>query len=210
EGTFEVTGVEQRPRIDEALVGRLAQLPGVADVQGEVWGFAQVVDPDDDPVGVPGAGPPLVGTSWADTALNTFTLEEGRGPKGSGEVVLDLGTAKRAGYSVGDRATVIVGGRAVEVTVTGVASFQGSDSPAGASFTMFALETAQELVGEPGKVDSIALSAMPGVSEEALVAEVEAVLPDGVEALTGDAFTKENQDDMAAALAFFNQFLFVF
>lgn len=210
EGTFEVTGVEQRPRIDEALVGRLAQLPGVADVQGEVWGFAQVVDPDGDPVGVPGAGPPLVGTSWADTALNTFTLEEGRGPKGSGEVVLDLGTAKRAGYSVGDRATVIVGGRAVEVTVTGVASFQGSDSPAGASFTMFALETAQELVGEPGKVDSIALSAMPGVSEEALVAEVEAVLPDGIEALTGDAFTKENQDDMAAALAFFNQFLFVF
>jgi len=210
EGTFEVNGYEQRPRIDEPMIGKLAQLPGVADVQGDVWGYTQVVDRDGDPVGLPGNGPPTVGTNWADGALNTFTLEEGRGPKSDDEVVLDKGSADRAGYAVGDRATVLVPGRALEVTVTGIATFQGADSPGGASFTMFTFEAAQRYVGEAGKVDSVSLSAMPDVSEAELVAQAEEILPAGLEALTGEEFTEENQDAMAAALAFFNQFLLVF
>ena len=65
---------------------------------------------DGDPIGTPGMGPPTVGANWSDTALNTFTLEEGRGPKADDEVVLDKGVADRGGYVVGDRATVLVSG----------------------------------------------------------------------------------------------------
>lgn len=209
-GSFEVNGYEQRARIPESMVGKLAQLPGVADVQGDVWGFAQVIDEDGDPVGMPGNGPPTIGTNWGDGALNTFTLVEGRGPHAEDEAVLDRGTAERAGYWVGDRATVLVSGAPVEVTVTGVASFQGADSPGGASFTMFTFEAAQRYVGEAGKVDSVSLSALPGVSEAELVAQAEAILPDGMEALTGDEYTQENQDAMAKALSFFDQFMLVF
>ncbi|MGV3759144.1 MAG: ABC transporter permease [Actinomycetota bacterium] len=210
EGTFEMNGYEQRDRIPEAMVGRLAQLPGVADVQGDVWGFAQVVGKDGDPIGTPGMGPPTVGANWSDTALNTFTLEEGRGPKSDDEVVLDKGVADRGGYQVGDRATVLVSGAPLEVTVTGIATFNGADSPGGASFTMFTFDAAQRYIGEPGRVDSVSLSAMPGVSEEELVAQAEAVLDPGMEAITGDAYTKENQDAMATALGFFNTFMLVF
>src|SRR5690606_13894425 len=99
---------------------------------------------------------------------------------------------------------------ALEVTVTGIATFQGAESPGGASFTMFTFDAAQRHVAEPGKVDSVSLSAMPDVSEEELVAQAEAVLPAGLEALTGSEFTEENQDAMAAALAFLNQFLLLF
>ena len=210
EGTFEMDGYEQRDRIPDAMVGRLAQLPGVADVQGDIWGFAQVVDKDGDPIGTPGMGPPTVGVNWSDAALNTFTLEEGRGPKADDEVVLDMGVARRGGYEVGDTATVLVSGAPLQVTVTGIASFNGADSPGGASFTMFTFDAAQRYVGEPGKVDSVSLSALPGVSEEELVAQAEAVLDDGMEAITGEAYTEENQDAMATALGFFNTFMLVF
>jgi putative ABC transport system permease protein len=210
ESTVEVQGLEMRARIDEAILSDLTQLPGVAEAQGDVWGFAQVVGKDGEPVGVPGMGPPTIGANWADAALNTWTMEDGRGPHAADEVVLDKGVADEAGYVVGDTATVLVVGAPIQVTVTGIATFAGSDSPGGASFVMFTTEAAQQHVGEPGKFDSVSLSAMPDVSEEELVQQVEEILPSGMEALTGAAYTEENQDAMAQALSFFDTFLLIF
>jgi putative ABC transport system permease protein len=169
-----------------------------------------VVGRDGEPVGKPGAGPPTVGANWSDEALNTWDLVEGRGPEADDEVVLDKGVADDAGYWVGDRATVLVTGAPLEVTITGIATIGGADSPGGASFVMFTTEAAQRYVGEAEKVDSVSLAAEDGVSQQELVDRARAVLPDGMEAITGDAVTEENQDAMAEALGFFNQFLLVF
>jgi putative ABC transport system permease protein len=208
--TFEANGLEQRPRIDEAMVATLAEVDGVAVVQPDVWGYAQLVARDGEPVGTPGAGPPTVGANWSVDALNTWTLVDGRGPRADDEVVIDKAVAEEAGYWVGDTATVLVTGAPVQVTISGVATIGGSDSPGGASFVMFTTASAQKYVGEPGKVDSVSLAADDGISEQQLMERVRAVLPDGMEALTGEAVTKENQDAMASALGFFNQFLLIF
>ncbi|HLM64994.1 MAG TPA: FtsX-like permease family protein [Acidimicrobiales bacterium] len=203
-------GGEQRGRIDASLLDVVADVDGVAVAQGDVWGFAQVVDEDGEPIGNPGTGPPTFGTNWPEGELNTWTLESGRAPEGPDEVVLDKGSADDGGYVAGDRATILVQGAPREMTVAGVATFAGADSPGGATFAMFTTEAAQELVGEVGKFDSISVAAEEGVSQSDLTSRIEPVLPDGVEAITGQEATEENQDAIEEGLSFFSQFMLVF
>jgi putative ABC transport system permease protein len=202
---------ELRGRIDASLVDEVADVEGVAVASGDVWGFAQVVDKKGEPVGNPGAGPPTFGVNWPESEeLNTWTLVEGSPPRGERDVVLDKGVADDAGYTVGDRATVLVQGAPLDVTVTGIARIGGADSPGGATFTMFTTEAAQRYVGEVGKFDSISIAADEGVPQQELVDHLDTVLPDGVEAVTGATVTEENQDAMREGLSFFNTFMLVF
>lgn len=200
-----------RGRIDASLLDEVADVDGVAVASGDVWGFAQVVDTEGEPVGNPGAGPPTVGANWPEKEeLNTWTLVEGSPPRGDRDVVLDKGVADDAGYTVGDRATVLVQGAPLDVTVTGIARIGGADSPGGATFTMFTTDAAQRYVGEVGKFDSISIAGDEGVSQRELVDRLDAVLPDGLEAVTGGTVTQENQDAMREGLSFFNTFMLVF
>jgi putative ABC transport system permease protein len=201
---------EQRGRIDASLLDVVADVDGVALAQGDVWGFAQVVGKDGEPIGNPGAGPPTFGTNWPEGELNTWTLESGAPPEGPDDVVLDKASADDGGYVAGDRATILVQGAPREMTVTGVATFAGADSPGGATFAMFTTEAAQELVGEVGKFDSISVAADEGVSQADLARRIEPALPGGVEAITGQEATEENQDAIEEGLSFFNQFMLVF
>ena len=211
ESTFETPdGIEIRPRFDDALVARVAAVDGVAVAQGETWGVAQVVGRDGEPVGRPEMGPPTIGTTWPVDELNPWTFEEGGAPAAADEVVIDEKTAKDAGYHAGDTAVVLVNGSPLDVTISGVASFAGAESPGGASFTMFEPEAAQRLLGEEGKVDTVSVAAIEGVSQDELVRRIGAVLPGGLEAITGAELIAENQDAMQDALAFFDQFMLVF
>jgi len=150
---------EMRGRIDEALLTDVEGVDGVALASGDVWGFAQVVGEDGEPIGNPGAGAPTIGTNWPEGDLNTWTLVEGEPPRTDTDVVMDKAVADDAGYAVGDRATVLVQGAPLEVDLTGIARIAGADSPGGATFTMFTTEAAQRYVGEAGKFDSISVAA---------------------------------------------------
>src|SRR5512132_3947416 len=57
---------ELRGRIDASLLDEVAAVDGVAAASGDVWGFAQVVDKQGEPVGNPGAGPPTFGVNWPE------------------------------------------------------------------------------------------------------------------------------------------------
>jgi putative ABC transport system permease protein len=203
-------GLEIRPRIDESMVEAVAAVDGVAVAQADVWGTAQVIDRDGDPVGSPEMGPPTLGATWPVDELNTWTLVEGRGPEAENEVVLDKKTADDTGYGPGEPARILVNGAPLDVTVTGVVRMAGTDSPGGAQYSIFTVEGAQKHFGEAGKVDSISIAAEDGVSQAELVRRVSGVLGADLEAITGDALVKEGQDAMAKATAFFDQFMMIF
>lgn len=203
-------GLEIRPRIDESMVEVIEAVDGVAVAQADVWGTAQVIDRDGDPVGSPELGPPTLGATWPVDELNTWTLVEGRGPEADDEIAMDKKTADDAGYRAGDQVRILVNGAPLEVTLTGVVRMADTDSPGGAQFSIFTVEGAQEHFGEPGKVDSISFAAEDGVSQTELVQRVSEVLGDDMEAITGDALVRENQDAMAEATAFFDQFMMIF
>jgi putative ABC transport system permease protein len=202
---------DERGRIEESLLAVVEGVEGVSVAEGSVFGYAQLIDTSGEPVGNPAAGPPVAGGNWVENEdLNVYRVAEGRPPRTDREVVVDVRSARLGGYQVGDTATVLVKGGPVEVTIAGTMRFGDADSPAGASFTLFTMDAAQELVAEPGKLDEILVVADPGISQDEVAARIASVLPGGVEVLTGVAITAEYQDLMADGMAFFNTFLLVF
>ena len=201
----------QRPRIEESVVDVVAGVPGVAAAEGRSLGYARLIDKQGDAMGNPANGAPTLGYGWSTNAdLNPFQVKDGRAPEAPGEVVIDAKSAKDAGFSLGDRTTVLVQGPPQQVTVVGTVTFGGADSPGGATVVAFQEEVAQQLIAEPGKFDEIAVIAEDGVSQDELTRSISAALPEGVEALTGAAVTKENQDYIAEAMGFFTTFMLIF
>lgn len=207
DGQFTAT----RGRIEDDLVPIVDEVDGVAVAEGVIQGFTQIVGSDGEPVGNPDMGAPTFGGNWSDTKdLNPFTLVAGRAPRADAEVVIDKKSADDGKLEVDDRTTVITPAGPIQVTIVGIAKFGDADSPGGASFTSFTLEAAQRYVAQPGKLDAVAAVARGGISEEQLVTRIDAALPDGVEAITGDQLTKENQDDIQEGMSIFTTFLTVF
>ena len=200
----------QRGYVDADLATTIRDIDGVAAAEPAIQGFAQIIDKDGDPIG--GNGPPTLAGSWIDDpTFNPWAISEGRAPESSGEVVIDQRTADDEDFAVGDPVTVNTP-TPVDATIVGFATFGELDSLAGATFTAFTYEDAQQLfVPDPSKASSILVAAAPGVSQEQLVADLDPVLPDGVEALTGTAQTAEDNEDINDDfIGFFETFLLVF
>jgi putative ABC transport system permease protein len=199
----------QRPRIDEALLQTVLDVDGVEAAEGTVSGYARIVGKDGKPVGDPNNGAPTFGVTWtADERLNPLRIREGREPRGDGEVAIDVATAESAaGYAVGDTATVLVQTGPVQVRVVGTVTVGSAKSLAGATMAVFARETAQQLLAEPGKYDEIAVVAADGVSQEEITARIDAGLPAGAETVTGIAITEENQDFAQSVMRPFTVFM---
>jgi putative ABC transport system permease protein len=200
---------EQRARVDAAVVDTVRAVEGVAAAEGNTQGFAQIVGADGEPLG--GQGPPTFGFGWSDVdEFNPMVLREGRTPEADDEIVIDRGSAKRGDLSVGDATRVLTKAGVLPVRVVGVATFGTADSPLGATIASFTPAAAQRYVGEPGRYDFITVLAEPGTGEDELRARIAAVVPDGVEVLTGTQIVEEQQNDMREGLSFFTTFLLTF
>ncbi|MBM6403238.1 ABC transporter permease [Phycicoccus sp. CSK15P-2] len=201
--------------VPDDLVGTLAAVPGAARADGRVAAFGTyVVDRDGKLVG--SNGPPGIVVSYSDgpaaRGLPTSTLETGRWPGASGEVVLDTNTAARAGYRPGDEVPLVTSTARPDLTVTlvGTAEFAGT-SVVGASVVMFDAEQAQELyLGGAGQWSTVWVTAADGTSQDELVAAVRSELPEGFEATTGDAAAQRTANRIDEALSFVTTFLLVF
>jgi putative ABC transport system permease protein len=202
---------DQRPRVDASLVQTVRRVDGVATVEGSVFGYTRLVGKDGEALGDPAMGAPTIGFSWSRSPrLNPFRLAEGRAPRADDEIVIDKKSAADGDLSVADTATVLTQGPPQRMKIVGIARFGTADSPGGASSVLFTLPTAQRLVAEPGKYDSISVVADDGVSEEQVVKRIAPVLPPDVEVVSGSAITSETQSDIRDALSFFDTFMLVF
>jgi putative ABC transport system permease protein len=204
-----------RGQIDADLLDTVASADGVADADGNVSGYARVIDEQGDPVGDPAMGAPTFGANWTEIdALNPFDLTDGRAPTSDGEVVIDRGIAKDTDYGVGDTIPVQTRDTVDDYEVVGIARFGTTDSPGGSSNVFWVTEEAQRLVGEPGKFNSISAVADGGVSQGELATSIGDTLSDdgaeGVEVLTGAEITEETQSDIKEQLSFITVFLLVF
>ena len=204
----------QRQRIDAGLADTIRRVPGVVEVRLGVEGYAQLVGRDGTAIGHPEAGAPTLGEAWNDGVerLSPYRfLGGGRPPRTAGEVAIDKASADAGDLHVGDRVTVLTKQAPRTYTITGIVRWETADSPLGASITLFDLDTAQRVLGEPGKVDEIDVAAAAGVSQQAMVDRLRAALPDrGLDVITGAKITEEGQDAVRRALGFFDTFLLVF
>ncbi len=204
---------DQRSRVDDSLVTQLGGVPGVSESAGVVNGTIRILDKSGKAMGDPNTGPPTIGLNWiTHPQLNQWHIVSGRPPTTPTEVVLDKASADSAHYRVGDQVGLIAGqGQTEHFTLVGIAKFGALDNYSGASAALLATPTAQALVAQPGKFDYVALAAEPGVSQSELVRRVEAAgLPPQTQAITGAAFTKENQDIFEQAIGTFKTVLVAF
>ncbi len=202
---------EQRGRVDASLVDSLRGVEGAAVVEGSSFGFARIIGKDGKAIGNPSTGAPTFGGNWTDTKkLNPFSLIAGRPPAADSEIVIDKKSARDGNLAVGDTTTVLVQGPPQRVLITGIVRFGSSDSPGGASLALFTRAAAQTFVAEPGKFDAISLVAAPGVTQQQLVGNLQAVLPAGVEAVTGTQVIQEAQTQINKMMGTFTTFMLVF
>lgn len=199
-----------RGRVPATLVEVVGDVEGVEVAEGAIGGYAQLVDLDGEPLTTTGA--PFLGVSWGrEPALRPATLDEGRGPEEPGEVAIDRGTAEDFGFAVGDRTTVLLSdGTQPTVEIVGIFTFGEANNLLGARLTAFDADVAAELLGAEGEVDSVDVVAQPGVDPAELAARIQAVVPAGVESVTGTQVADESREGFAGFMAAFQNILLGF
>src|SRR5207248_2065579 len=102
--------------IPASLAQRIAKLPAVASVQGEISDTATVVGRDGHPV--KRAGSPTLGLSYPSAGV---TFVQGGPPTGPNQVALDQATARRQHLRLGDQVQIVTGQPARPFRISGIA-----------------------------------------------------------------------------------------
>jgi putative ABC transport system permease protein len=201
--------------VPASVIEELEDVPGVARVDGNVSAFGVYVVGEDGKV-IGGLGPPALGVNYNDAPAaggEGLELVEGDAPSGIGEIALDEATAEKAGYEIGDTVPLLTprGDSKLAPTLVGLAGFPDGGSLNGATLTMFDTATAQELFLEGrDEYNDVWVTAEDGVSQEELRDSVSELLPDGIEAVTGDEAADESASQLLEAVSFITTFLLIF
>jgi len=197
-------------RVPESLVPKLEALPGVGRVLPSVQGFAQPLDKEGKPIG--GMGPPNLAFSWseAEAELTELVVREGRPPQTSLEVAIDVFTARRYGFAIGDPIDLLLPSGTWTFTVVGTVGYGDADNLLGATVVLFDVESAQLFLNFADEYSQIAVFGEEGIDAEDLRQTVAAILPEGVEAITAGEQIAEGQEAVDTAVGFFNTLLLAF
>lgn len=194
------------PRIDAGLVDVAAGVDGVESATPVLQALVTLVL-DGEPVGDQ-FGPPTFGTSWSATGF--FEILDGVAPSGPTDVTVDAATAAENDISIGDEISVAGVGRAEPFTVVGTFGFGEGATSMGARFLGFSFARAAELTGVSNQVNSIEVIVEESADIPAVVDALNAVLPDGAEALDSRVAAEEQAAALQEGIGFFNTFLLVF
>ncbi|MGD0392387.1 MAG: FtsX-like permease family protein [Acidimicrobiales bacterium] len=205
----DTSGTADRKAIPESVETTVRSIPGVAEADGSVTGVAQFVAPDGKAITTGGA--PTPGFSFdPNDKLSVLTVVGGRAPTTPSEVAMDVGTADKYHFKVGDHVRILLQGPTRTFTISGLVKFGTADNLAGATLAAFDLPTAQKLFGDVGHLDSINVLAEPGTNKAALQRAIAKELPPGVEVVSGQAVANEQTNSINQALGFFSTALLVF
>ncbi len=202
------TGAIRKP-VPQSIATTVRRIHGVAYADGSVTGYAQFVSRDGKAISNGGA--PTLGVSYVpNRQLSSLHLSSGSAPTTPHEVVMDAGTAQKYHFVVGDRVRVLLAGPPQTFTVSGIVTFGTANNLAGATIAAFELRTAQRLFGEVGRYDAINVLTTPGADKQSVEHAIAAVLPAGVQVVTGQTVANEQANDINQALSFFSTALLVF
>ncbi len=151
-----------------------------------------------------------IDTDPALAQFNPLNLLEGRWPAAEDEVVIDAGTADDDDYAVGDTVEITTLQPKRAFKLVGVAQYGSVDSIGNASFAVFTVFAAQELLEREGQYDAISAAAVEGVSEDELVAAIGPVLPETAKVVSASAEAAEAVDEVDEFTSIFRYFLLAF
>jgi putative ABC transport system permease protein len=199
------------PSFPESLLGKVRNLPGVAQADGGISDEAHLVGSDGKVIASGGA-PGLAFSVHAngDQRFNPLTLVSGTWPVGAHEVAIDAHTASKEGFDVGQTIGVVANGPVTQYKVAGIVKIGGVSSLGGATISVFDFPTAQKIFHKEGKLDSINIAAKSGTSPQQLVNEVKPILPPTAEVRTAAGQAAQATKDTNGFLSIINDFLLAF
>jgi putative ABC transport system permease protein len=202
------------PPVEESMLETVTSVPEVALATGSVlddYG-AKILTPDGDAIATGGAPTFAFGidTDPALSQFNPLNLLEGRWAAAADEVVIDAGTADKQGYTVGDSVAISTLRPTRSFELVGVAQYGGIDSLGTATFAVFTIPAAQELLDRPGQFDAVSAAAREGVTEDELVQAIGKVLPADAEVVSATEEAAEQTDEIGEITGFIRYFLLAF
>jgi putative ABC transport system permease protein len=199
------------PSFPASMLAKVRRLPGVAQADGGISDFAQLVGRDGKVISGHGA-PPLAFSVHprGNQRFNPLELVSGSWPAGPHEVVIDANTASNQGYSVGQAISVIARGPEQRFRIAGIVKIGGVSSLGGATMAGFSFHTAQRLFHKRGRLDTINVAAKPGTSLSRLVNEIRPLLPPTARVRTGQAQAQAQTKDTSGFLNIIQDFLLAF
>ncbi|MFK0254909.1 ABC transporter permease [Streptomyces sp. NPDC090445] len=187
---------ERTTALDDALVARLAAVPGVTAARPTVDGSVTLAAKDGSPMRADNAMGKLAAAyvPGPDGKDGRHPLTAGRAPRADGEVALDRGTAAAGAYALGDTVTLAADGPVLRMRLVGTVSTDDTRVTSGGTLAVFDKATAQRLFATPGGYTGIDLSAAPGTDPSDLARRIGTLLPaDRAEATTAAAKAGQQQ-----------------
>ena len=201
--------------VPESLQAKVAALPDVGSASGAIFDisgssdFVKLIGRDGKQLG--STQQPNFGWGFEPgQKANPTTLKSGEWAVGPNQVVIDAASAKKEHYKLGDKIGVSGEGPQRSMTVSGIARFGSVDSIGGATFAVFDVPTAQQLLNKEGQFDVIYVTPKPGVSQAQVADEVKPLLPSSAQIETGDAAGKAAASEVNDGLKFFQYLLLAF
>jgi putative ABC transport system permease protein len=198
-------GTPLRAPLPLTLADKLKTVDGVSRVAPDLQGNAILVGKDG--TAVRSGGAPTFGFAFYDDDP-VIKVVQGRGPTNKSEIAVESTTLERSKLKVGDRTKALIGNNPESVTVVGEVSFGAG--LAGATLVLLDPQTAEKTFAPDGTVQTITLTATPGVSQEQLRTSVAAVLPANAEAITGATLNADSKKQFEEGFGFVTTFLLVF
>jgi putative ABC transport system permease protein len=202
------------PPISASLLDEIRALPAVDTAIGGIYDEtnAKILTNEGGAINTQGA--PSLGfgfdTSPEYARFNPLNLLEGRWPAAPDEVVIDAGTADKEDYAVGDPVEIVTLEPKQTFEVVGVARYGEVNSLGTATFVVFQLEAAQNLLDRQGQFDAISVAAREGTTPAELVAAIEPVLPAEAKVRLAEAEAEEDKDEISEFTSFIRYFLLAF
>jgi putative ABC transport system permease protein len=210
ESSGEDTVSADRAPLPTQLLDEVRDVEGVAVAEGTVEGYALLTDSNGKPI-QPNGAPTLGGNlSESPDLRGDVTLRSGRAPQAPDEVAIDATSAKDGMLELGSETKILFQGPARTFTVVGIVGYGDQDDLGGSTAAYFEFGIAQRLLGNSGTFDTIAVKAVDGTSDTALAERIDAALPSGYEALTGEAVADEAAEATTESLGFLGIALSVF
>jgi putative ABC transport system permease protein len=202
------------PPVDEALLETVRSVPQVALAAGSIvddYG-AKILTSEGEAISTGGA--PSFGFGIdPDPALSQFNplkLAEGRWPTADDEVVIDAGTAADQGYAVGGQVEISTLRPTRSFELVGVAQYGSVDSLGTATFAVFTIPAAQELLDREGQFDAISAAAKEGVSDDDLVKAIASAVPSDVQVESAAQEVADQTDEIGQFTSIIRYFLLAF
>ena len=207
-GADETEGAQRDP-IDASIVDEVSAIDGVELAQGSLARYAQMLDPEGEPIGTGGA--PQLGLSWSgEGPLNGVTIKDGRAPTGPEEVAIDKATADNNDYEVGDAITIVFDSGQRSFTIVGLVGLGDSDGFAGATTSLFGSDVAAEILGAGDQVDTVEIALADGADIDTVQARIAELLPPRTEVVTGEQVAEETADAINQIVDLFQTGLLIF